>query len=63
MTFLISGYRLSKDEKYKRELNDFITKYGAANKIINVKVTTPDDVDASDDELTFLPYFTWFWNI
>jgi hypothetical protein len=27
--------------------------------IVNTRILTPGDVNYSDDELTFLPYFTW----
>src|SRR5688572_14844450 len=42
--------------------NDLVDNYGYSTNIINLKITQPSDDNFSDDELTFLPYFTYLYS-
>jgi hypothetical protein len=41
--------------------NQLCDEYGYNINIINQKITQPSDDNFSDDELAFLPYFTYIW--
>jgi len=41
--------------------NELCDKYAYNINVINQKITQPSDDNFSDDELAFLPYFTYIW--
>ena len=54
--------------KLKKSSNEYINhwqslgiKYGYWNNIINQKITIPDDINHSDDELAGVTYMLYFW--
>eukprot|EP01012_Entosiphon_sulcatum_P007568 TRINITY_DN13878_c0_g1_i1.p1 TRINITY_DN13878_c0_g1~~TRINITY_DN13878_c0_g1_i1.p1 ORF type:complete len:778 (-),score=92.44 TRINITY_DN13878_c0_g1_i1:7-2340(-) len=61
MTWLLSAYRVSKDDIFLNAFTDLAENYGYALNIINQKITQPSDDNYSDDELAFLPYHLYSW--
>jgi len=59
ISWLLSGYRLFKNESYMDAAKLLVQKYGYGGNIINQKITQPSDYNYSDDELAFLPYYTY----
>ncbi|GMH98182.1 hypothetical protein TrVE_jg1208 [Triparma verrucosa] len=47
-------------QKYSTEFNRLAQEEGYLQNLLNTKITTPIDLNYSDDELTFLPYLTFF---
>eukprot|EP01104_Vermistella_antarctica_P001095 TRINITY_DN11154_c0_g1_i1.p1 TRINITY_DN11154_c0_g1~~TRINITY_DN11154_c0_g1_i1.p1 ORF type:complete len:881 (+),score=128.69 TRINITY_DN11154_c0_g1_i1:2-2644(+) len=62
LTYLVSAHRISGDLYFLAAINLLIDQYGYAENIVDAKITQPSDVNFSDDELTFLPYFSYLWN-
>lgn len=48
--------------KLQRAFYELVNQHGYAVNIINQKITCPCDDNFSDDELAFLPYFTYHYN-
>ncbi len=43
----------------KAHVDNLVNNHGYDRNLLNLKIEIPDDNNFSDDELTFLPYFTW----
>lgn len=62
LSYLSSAYRLTGAQKFADAFNYLVDVHGYAENLVNAKVTQPSDVNYSDDELTFLPYFAFIWS-
>jgi len=61
LSFILSAYRVTGDSKFSKAFDFLANKNGYSTNIINQKITQTDDDNFSDDELAFLPYFTYIW--
>jgi hypothetical protein len=69
LTYLVSAYQLTGNKTfmeawqtlYNESYHGVPTDYG--RNMINQKITFPLDDNYSDDELAFLPYFTYFYSV
>eukprot|EP01116_Phalansterium_solitarium_P014972 TRINITY_DN3293_c0_g2_i1.p2 TRINITY_DN3293_c0_g2~~TRINITY_DN3293_c0_g2_i1.p2 ORF type:complete len:654 (+),score=269.04 TRINITY_DN3293_c0_g2_i1:3242-5203(+) len=59
MAWLLSGVHITGNPLFQTAFDSLVTKYGYGLNMINTKITQPSDDNYSDDELTFLPYYTW----
>jgi hypothetical protein len=59
ISWLLSAYRITQDIKFMDALTLLVTKYGYGINLINQKITQPSDDNFSDDELAWLPYYTY----
>eukprot|EP00817_Percolomonadidae_sp_ATCC50343_P007048 CAMPEP_0117418966 /NCGR_PEP_ID=MMETSP0758-20121206/643_1 /TAXON_ID=63605 /ORGANISM="Percolomonas cosmopolitus, Strain AE-1 (ATCC 50343)" /LENGTH=341 /DNA_ID=CAMNT_0005199789 /DNA_START=673 /DNA_END=1695 /DNA_ORIENTATION=- len=64
LSWLVSAKRIAEgtpdQELIKKALQDLLNHDYLTN-IINCKILHPQDLNYSDDELNYLPYFTWMW--
>lgn len=60
-SWLLSAYRITNNQTYLDSFHDLVDNYGYGYNIVNQKITDPPDYNYSDDELAFLPYFTYIW--
>lgn len=60
LAWLVSAYRLTGNAKYLDSFQ-YLTANQFLENLINQKITTPCDINYSDDELTFLAYYTYFY--
>jgi len=42
-------------------INELRVKHQYDVNLLNLKITQPSDINYSDDNLTYLPYFTYIW--
>jgi len=59
MAWLAFAYDITGNALFEQSLKDLIIQYNYDVNIITLKITNPDDDNYSDDELTFLPYYTY----
>ncbi len=57
LSFLISAHHITGNEKYMLAYDELVNEHGYLLNIINQKITKPTEVNHSDDELAFLPYY------
>eukprot|EP00466_Bigelowiella_natans_P017295 jgi/Bigna1/147331/aug1.141_g22039 len=62
IAYLTSALNMTGNTAYLKNLRTLAAEYGYDQNLVNLKVLCPDDDNFSDDQLTFLPYFTYFWN-
>jgi hypothetical protein len=53
---------LSSEDLYINAYYELVNQYDYHINVINQKITQPDDYNYSDDELAFLPYFTYMFS-
>jgi len=61
LAFLVSAYAITKDSYYLDAYMTLTTKYQYHINIINSKITQHGDINFSDDELMYLPCFTYLF--
>lgn len=59
LSWILGAYRITQQPKLLRAYTELTEKYGYAINVINQKITQPSDDNYSDDELAFLPYYTY----
>eukprot|EP01125_Pyxidicula_operculata_P019701 TRINITY_DN7161_c0_g1_i1.p1 TRINITY_DN7161_c0_g1~~TRINITY_DN7161_c0_g1_i1.p1 ORF type:complete len:757 (+),score=117.74 TRINITY_DN7161_c0_g1_i1:13-2283(+) len=59
LSYLVSAYSMSKNTTFLDSFFDLCKEHGYNLNIRNLKIMEPDDINYSDDELTYLPYFTY----
>eukprot|EP00009_Paramoeba_aestuarina_P004704 CAMPEP_0201506396 /NCGR_PEP_ID=MMETSP0161_2-20130828/306_1 /ASSEMBLY_ACC=CAM_ASM_000251 /TAXON_ID=180227 /ORGANISM="Neoparamoeba aestuarina, Strain SoJaBio B1-5/56/2" /LENGTH=842 /DNA_ID=CAMNT_0047900467 /DNA_START=131 /DNA_END=2656 /DNA_ORIENTATION=- len=59
LSWLKLAERLSQDKQYSLLFDQLWLQNGYDRNILNQKVTTPDDNNPSDDELSWLSYMAW----
>eukprot|EP01102_Stenamoeba_stenopodia_P019004 TRINITY_DN7060_c0_g4_i2.p1 TRINITY_DN7060_c0_g4~~TRINITY_DN7060_c0_g4_i2.p1 ORF type:complete len:802 (-),score=153.57 TRINITY_DN7060_c0_g4_i2:157-2529(-) len=62
LSWLLTAYRISNDTYFTDAYNLLTQKYHYDVNIVDLKITQPSDDNFSDDELTFLAYFSYIWN-
>ncbi len=60
LAFLRTAYGVTGHQKYLKAYRMLIEKYGYARNTINQKITFPEEINYSDDELAYLPYYLLF---
>ncbi|MBN1351739.1 transcriptional regulator [candidate division KSB1 bacterium] len=60
LAFLRAAYHVTGKERYLNEYRNLIENYGYAQNMVNQKIMFPGEINHSDDELAFLPYYTLF---
>ena len=60
LSFLESARFVTGDEKYEKAYRELVDKYHYAENTITQKLFTPFEINHSDDELSFLPYYCLF---
>jgi hypothetical protein len=63
LAWLTSAYRVTKNIKFKQAFKYLAEQHNYKNNIINARLTTPNEVNFSDDELIFFSYLTYFYSI
>eukprot|EP00824_Muranothrix_gubernata_P012983 TRINITY_DN27252_c0_g1_i1.p1 TRINITY_DN27252_c0_g1~~TRINITY_DN27252_c0_g1_i1.p1 ORF type:complete len:818 (+),score=150.33 TRINITY_DN27252_c0_g1_i1:348-2456(+) len=58
--YLVSAYRVTNEEKYLKALRFLVEENGYDINLVNAKMLYPSDINYSDDELMFFPYYTYF---
>jgi hypothetical protein len=58
LSFLRVAHHVTGDSQYLDESQRLIREFGYAGNMLNQKVETPWEVNHSDDELAFLPYYS-----
>ena len=63
LSWIASGVRMCPDiaPELTRAHDYLVLQHGYDANVLNAKITDPNDRNDSDDELTFLPYYTWAW--
>jgi hypothetical protein len=61
LSWMRSAYRVTGDPMFANATKFLIEQNGYAENMVNSKITPPDDDNFSDDELSFLPYYTWMY--
>lgn len=61
LAWLANAYLYTGEEKFMDAFNDLVNNYGYGNNMVNTKITIPNDINYSDDELIFLSYYTFFY--
>jgi len=62
LAWLAAAYEVTNETKFLDSFNYLVEEHGYGINIINLKITQPSDYNYSDDELTFLPYFTYMFS-
>lgn len=62
MSWLPVAYRFTQDSYFQGGFDQLVQKHQYDLNIVNAKIMQPSDINYSDDELTYLPYFTYIWN-
>jgi hypothetical protein len=57
LSFLKSAQFVTGNEKYQKAYDNLITNYGYAKNMVQQKMYGPYEINHSDDELAFLPYY------
>jgi len=57
ISFLISAHQITQDEAFMQAYDELVNRHGYLQNMINQKITKPSEVNHSDDELAFLPYY------
>lgn len=60
LSFLKAGYHVTKDSKFEAAYQKLIKNHHYIENMIQQKMYGPLDINHSDDELAFLPYYTLF---
>ena len=60
LAFLRTAYGVTGDKKYDAAYRKLVNTYGYARNTINQKITFPEEINYSDDELAYLPYYLLF---
>jgi hypothetical protein len=60
LSFLKAAYHVTGDQKFENSYQDLITEHHYDRNMVQTKMYGPFDVNHSDDELAFLPYYTLF---
>jgi hypothetical protein len=60
LSFLKAAYHVTNDKKFDTAYQDLIQKHHYAENTIQQKMYGPFDINHSDDELAFLPYYILF---
>ncbi|NOY76631.1 MAG: hypothetical protein GXO76_02045 [Calditrichaeota bacterium] len=60
LAFLRTAYGVTSHKKYLKAYRLLINRYGYARNTINQKITFPEEINYSDDELAYLPYYLLF---
>jgi len=53
--------QITRDPYFVEGMGELISKHHYDVNLINLKITLANDINYSDDNLTFLPYFTYIW--
>jgi len=62
LSWILSAYSIEPDQKFLDAFHYLVDNYDYDTNVINAKITQPSDINYSDDELTFLPYFTYLFS-
>ncbi|MCX6226252.1 MAG: transcriptional regulator [Bacteroidia bacterium] len=60
LSFLKAAYHITRDIKFETAYQDLIQKHHYAENTVQQKMYGPFDINHSDDELAFLPYYILF---
>lgn len=63
LSWISSGERLCPEmtSELQAARDYLVGQHGYDSNVLNAKITDPNDRNDSDDELTFLPFYTWSW--
>lgn len=61
LAWIANAYVYTGDEKFMTAFNYLVDEADYGTNLINTKVTIPNDLNYSDDELMFLAYYTFFY--
>ena len=63
LSFLTTAYRLTGKKAFQDTFFNLVNEHGYHWNMVDLKITQPSDIDYSDDELIFLAYAGYYWNL